>query len=77
MSFFEELKRRNVFRVGIAYAIVSWIVLQVVDVVLPFIGLPDSAGRLVLFLILAGLPIALVLGWAFEMTPEGLKRKGC
>jgi len=75
MSFFEELKRRNVFRVGIAYAIVSWIVLQVVDVVLPFIGLPDSAGRLVLFLILAGLPIALVLGWAFEMTPEGLKRE--
>jgi TolB-like protein len=75
MSFFEELKRRNVFRVGIAYAIVSWIVLQVVDVVLPMLALPESAGRFILLLIMAGFPIALVLGWAFEMTPEGIKRE--
>ncbi len=75
MSFFEELKRRNVFRVGIAYVIVSWIVLQVVDIVLPMLALPESAGRFILLLLLAGFPIALVLGWAFEMTPQGIKRE--
>ena len=73
MSFFEELKRRNVFRVAIAYVIVSWLVLQVIDVVFPMIGLAESTARVVLILLLVGLPIVLFLGWVYEFTPEGVK----
>ena len=74
-SFFEELKRRNVYRVGVGYAIFSWLLLQVVDVVLPIMGLPEWVPGLVLTMVAVGFPMALLFAWAYEMTPEGLKRE--
>jgi len=73
MSFVHELKRRNVFRVGIAYAIAAWLLLQMVDVVVPIIGAPDWVSKAILLLIAVGFPLALLFAWAFELTPEGLK----
>ncbi len=75
MSFFEELKRRNVFRVGIAYAVLGWLLLQVTDIVVPILELPEWVAKLVLFLLLIGLPVVLFFAWAFELTPEGVKRE--
>ncbi len=74
MSLFAELKRRNVFRVGIAYAIAAWIILQVTDVVGEIMQLPEWGGKLILLMLAAGLPLALIFAWAFELTPEGIKR---
>jgi len=74
LSFFKELKRRNVFRVGLAYAMISWLVLQVTDVVIPILELQPWVGKLVFLLLAVGLPVALILAWAFELTPEGIKR---
>jgi TolB-like protein/Flp pilus assembly protein TadD len=73
MSFFSELKRRNVYRVAALYIIVSWLVLQVVDVFMSFMPLPEWTSRLVFVLLAAGFPIALVLAWAIELTPDGIK----
>lgn len=75
MSFWGELKRRNVFRVGIAYLVASWLVLQVVDVVAPMLDLPNWVGRAILLMLAVGFVISLILGWAFELTPEGVKRE--
>ena len=75
MSFFNELKRRNVVRVGIAYTVATWLLIQVTDTVFPRIGLPDSAVTLVIALLAIGFIPALIFAWAFEMTPEGLKRE--
>ena len=75
MSIFQELKRRNVFRIGIAYAVLSWLMLQVTDVVVPILVLPDWVARLVLFLLIIGFPFALFFAWAYELTPDGLKRE--
>jgi adenylate cyclase len=75
MSFFKELKRRNVFRVGIAYTVATWLLIQVTDTVFPRIGLPDSAVTLVIALLVIGFIPALIVAWAFELTPEGLKRE--
>ena len=75
MSFFKELKRRNVFRVGIAYVVVAWLVAQVLDLVLESFGAPPWFMRSLLVVLAAGLPLALVFAWAFEMTPEGLKKE--
>ncbi len=75
MSFFNELKRRNVFRVGIAYTVTAWLLLQVTDIVFPRIGLPDSAVTLVIALLAIGFIPALIFAWAFEMTPDGIKRE--
>jgi TolB-like protein/Tfp pilus assembly protein PilF len=75
MSLFNELKRRNVFRVGIAYTVVAWLVAQVVDLVLENFGAPAWFMRSLLVLLAAGLPISIVFAWAFEMTPEGLKKE--
>ena len=72
--FLAELKRRNVFRVMAVYGIVGFIVLQVVDLAVPALLLPEWTYRLVALLLLAGLPVAVVLAWAFEQTPQGLKR---
>jgi TolB-like protein/Flp pilus assembly protein TadD len=72
-SFFTELKRRNVFKVGIAYAIVAWILMQVVDTFFPALNLPTWTVTLVAALLLIGFPIAILLAWAFELTPEGVK----
>ncbi len=73
MSLFVELKRRNVFRVGAAYVVVSWLLLQVFDVIAPILELPPWAPKLLLLLIAIGFIPALVFAWAFELTPEGVK----
>jgi TolB-like protein len=75
MSFFEELKRRNVFRVGIAYGIVAWFVLQVADLVFDNIGAPEWVIKALMFLVGLGFIAALVIAWAYELTPEGIKRE--
>ena len=73
-SFFAELKRRNVYKIAVAYAVVSWLLIQVATQVFPFFGIPNWAVRLVVLLLILGFPVALVLAWAFEITPEGIKR---
>ena len=75
MSLFEELKRRNVFRVGIAYVVTSWLVMQVLEIVLESFGSPAWVMKTVLVILAAGLPFALIFAWAFELTPEGLKKE--
>ena len=74
-SFFAELKRRNVYKVAIAYAIVAWLLIQVATQVFPFFEIPNWAVRLVVLLLIIGFPVALILSWAFEITPEGIKRE--
>ncbi len=73
-NFFAELKRRNVYKVAIAYAVIAWLLMQIATQVFPFLEIPNWAIRLVIMLIVIGFPIALVIAWAFELTPEGLKR---
>lgn len=75
MSFINELKRRNVFRVGIAYVIGAWLLLQLTDVLSQLLALPEVVGRVIVLLVAIGLPVALFFAWAFEMTPEGVKRE--
>ena len=74
-SFWGELKRRNVVRVAIAYAVVGWLLLQVADVVLDNIEAPDWLFRAILLLVALGFPLALIFAWAFELTPEGVKKE--
>src|SRR3954451_5026527 len=74
-SFLSELKRRNVYKVAVAYAVVSWLVIQIATQVFPFFEIPNWAVRLVVILLILGFPIAMVLSWAFEITPEGIKRE--
>jgi TolB-like protein/cytochrome c-type biogenesis protein CcmH/NrfG len=74
MNFFSELKRRNVYKVAVAYAVVGWLLVQVATQVFPFFEIPNWAVRLVVLVIIVGFPVALVIAWAFELTPEGLKR---
>jgi TolB-like protein/Flp pilus assembly protein TadD len=73
-SFFAELRRRNVYKVAVAYAVVGWLLIQVGTQVFPFFEIPNWGVRLIVLLIVAGFPIALILAWAFELTPEGIKR---
>jgi TolB-like protein len=73
MKFFEELKRRNVIRVGVAYLVAAWLLLQVVDVLAPLLDLPDWVGRLVFLMLLVGLVPTLIFSWVYELTPDGLK----
>jgi len=73
-KFFAELKRRNIYKVAIAYAVVAWLLMQIATQVFPFLEIPNWAIRLVIMLIVIGFPIALIIAWAFELTPEGLKR---
>lgn len=73
-SFFSELKRRNVYKVAVAYAVVAWLVIQVAATIVPALHLPDTITTTVVVIVLLGFPIALVLAWAFELTPEGIKR---
>jgi adenylate cyclase len=75
MSFFQELRRRNVFRVAVAYIIVAWLLLQVGDTLGPALHLPDWFQSGVAFVVILGFPIAIIFAWAFEMTPEGVKRE--
>jgi TolB-like protein len=73
-SFFSELKRRNVYKVAVAYAVVGWVIAQVATQIFPFLEIPNWIVRLVIVLIVIGFPLALVIAWAFEATPEGIKR---
>jgi TolB-like protein/Tfp pilus assembly protein PilF len=75
MSFIAELKRRNVFRVGIAYLVVAWLILQVSDVILGNIEAPGWVFRVIMLMLSIGFPIILLFAWAFEMTPDGIKRE--
>lgn len=75
MSFFEELKRRNVVRMAVLYGIASWLILQVADVLFDALELPPSWVRLVLAVLILGFPLTLIVSWVYEMTPEGLKRE--
>jgi hypothetical protein len=75
MSLIAELKRRNVFRVGVAYAIVTWLLIEVASVVLPTFKAPEWVMQVFTFLLILGFPVALVFAWAFELTPEGIKRE--
>ena len=70
-TFFAELKRRSVYKVAVAYAVVAWLLMQIATQVFPFLEIPNWAIRLVIMLIMIGFPIALVIAWAFELTPEG------
>jgi TolB-like protein/Tfp pilus assembly protein PilF len=72
--FFGELKRRNVYRVAVAYAVVGWLLIQVATQVFPFLEIPNWMIRLVILLTAFGFPVALIIAWAFELTPEGIKR---
>ena len=72
-QIFEELKRRKVIRVGVVYAIVAWLLVEVASVVFPGLLLPDWSVRLVIALAIIGFPIALVLAWAIQVTPDGIK----
>jgi TolB-like protein/Tfp pilus assembly protein PilF len=74
-SFFQELKRRNVIRVGIAYVVVAWLVAQVLQLFMESFGAPDWVMKTVLILLAAGIPFALLFAWIFELTPEGIKRE--
>src|SRR5207342_385406 len=72
--FFGELKRRNVYKVAVAYAVVGWLLIQVATQVFPFLEIPNWMIRLVILLTAFGFPVALIIAWAFELTPEGVKR---
>src|SRR5207248_1333475 len=73
-NFFAELKRRNVYKVAVAYAVVGWLLVQVTTQVFPIFEIPNWALRLIVLAIIIGFPVALVIVWTFELTPEGLKR---
>lgn len=72
-NLFQELKRRKVFRVAAVYVVVAWVLIQVVDVILPTFGAPDWVNKTIIFVFVLGFPLALILSWAYEITPEGIK----
>ena len=75
MSLYHELKRRNVFRVAVAYVVAAWVIIEVSSLILEIYESPDSVIRIVVALLALGLPFAIVFAWAFEVTPEGIKRE--
>jgi hypothetical protein len=75
MSLIRELKRRNVFRVGVAYVVTAWLLIQVTDVVLNNTAAPDWVFSVIMLVLGLGFPVVLIFAWAFEMTPEGIKRE--
>ena len=75
MSFISELKRRNVFKVGIAYVVTSWLMIQVTDILFETIGAPPWVMKAVFVILAVGFVIALIFAWAFELTPEGVKKE--
>src|SRR5437764_9316446 len=74
-ELFGELKRRNVYKVAVAYGVVAWLLIQIATQVFPFFEIPHWSVRLVVLLLILGFPVALILSWAFEITPEGIKRE--
>ena len=75
MKLLGELKRRNVFRVAVAYVVLSWLILQMGDLLFDLMGLPEWANRIVLVILLLGFPVAVIFSWIYELTPEGLKKE--
>jgi len=73
-NFFAELKRRNVYKVAVAYGVVAWLLMQIASQLFPFFDIPNWVVRVVVLLLIIGFPIALIIAWAFETTPEGIKR---
>ena len=73
-NFFAELKRRNVYKVAVAYAVVAWLLIQVATSTFPVLEIPNWATKLVIVVVVLGFPLALIFAWAFELTPEGIKR---
>src|SRR6266436_1564348 len=73
-KFFGELKRRHVYKVAIAYAVVAWLLIQIATQVFPFLEIPNWVVRLIIVLVAIGFAPALIIAWAFELTPEGIKR---
>src|SRR5688572_32203326 len=73
-NVFTELKRRNVYKVAVAYAVVAWLLIQIATATFPVLEIPVWATRLVIALVVLGFPLALIFAWAFELTPEGIKR---
>ena len=74
-KFLDELRRRNVFRVGVAYGIATWVLLQITEIITPILDLPEWAPKLIFVILAVGLVPALIFAWAFELTPEGIKRE--
>ncbi len=74
MSFLNELKRRNVLRVGVAYVVSSWLLIQVTETIFPLFGYGDTPARLVVILLAIAFIPSLIFAWVFEITPEGLKK---
>src|SRR5213592_2704514 len=74
-NFFAELKRRNVYKVAVAYAVVAWLTIQAASIFLPAFNVPQWAMQIVILIVVVGFPIALAFSWAFEITPEGIKRE--
>ena len=75
MPLIDELKRRNVFKVGVAYVVTAWLLLQLTEVLVGLLGLSEKAGKYVILLLVIGFPVALFFAWAFELTPEGIKKE--
>jgi TolB-like protein len=75
MSFYHELKRRNVFRVGAAYIVAAWLLIQVAETIFPLFGFGDAPARITVILLAIGFPLFLLFSWVFELTPEGLKKE--
>ena len=75
MSFLGEIRRRKVFQVSAVYLVVAWMIMQVVDVVNEPLNLPDWFDTVVILFLGIGFPIAMIIGWAFELTPQGLRRE--
>jgi TolB-like protein len=76
LSLFSELKHRNVFKVGIAYVVVAWIIIQLADILAPQLNLPEWTPRMITFVVMLGFPVSLVMAWALELTPQGVKKAG-
>ena len=74
LSLYLELKRRNVFRVGAAYVVAAWLLIQVVETIFPLFGFDDTPARIVVMVLAIGFIPSLILAWVFELTPEGLKK---
>lgn len=75
MSFFDELKRRNVVKMTLLYAVASWLILQVADLSVSLLELPHWIGKTIFLLLALGFPFVLIFSWVYEMTPEGLRRE--
>src|ERR1043165_4755533 len=73
-NFVAELKRRNVYKVAVAYGVVAWLLMQIASQIFPFFEVPNWVVRMVVLLLIIGFPVALIIAWAFELTPEGIKR---